>query len=173
MSREYAIRLARPADADAFHKVETDAATLLREVPELAGIPIPPPGTAAHYRALIAKGDCLTATIGDMVVGFAAARQVRRELHLEGLSVARAAQRQGIGSTLLRALFIDARNRGLCAITLDTFQDVAFNAPFYARHGFIEVENFESHPHLAKSLDDGEAAGLPREKRVAMIAFLT
>ena len=169
---DFAIRLARPEDAAGFHEVEEDAATLLREEPSLAGIPVPPSESAEHYRKLIAKGNCLTAVADDRLVGFAAAGRVGRELHLHELSVRRDSQQKGIGSTLLRALAIDARNCGMRAITLNTYRDIPWNAPFYARHGFVEVENFEGRTHLAESLEAAVAFGLPRDRRIAMIRFL-
>lgn len=168
----FAIRLARVEDAEGFHRVEDDAATLLRETAALDGIPIPPTASARDHARTIAKGRSLTATIGDGIVGFAAAEPIRRELHLHELSVARAHQRRGIGATLLEALAIDARNSGFRAITLSTFRDVQWNEPFYASHGFVAVENFEGHPHLARSLDQAVALGIPRDRRVAMIRFL-
>ncbi len=168
----FSIRLARPEDAEGFHSVEEDAAGLLREEPSLQGIPVPPSGSPEHYRALIARGNCLSALEDDELAGFAAAGRVGRELHLHELSVRRSSQGRGIGATLLRALAIDARNCGLRAITLSTYRDIAWNAPFYARHGFVEVENFEGRQHLADSLDAAAAFGLPRERRVAMICFL-
>ncbi len=48
-------------------------------------------------------------------------------------------QQRGIGGGLMRACMIDARNSGFCALTLTTFRDVAWNAPFYSRLGFFEV----------------------------------
>lgn len=172
MSADWHIRLARPGDAESFHRVEEDAATLLKEEPSLEGIPVPPSGSADHYRKVIARGHSLSATLGDEVIGFAAAGRVGRDLHLHELSVMRAHQGRRIGSTLLEALAIDARNSGISAITLSTYRDIAWNAPFYARHGFVEVENLEGRPHLTESLEGAVAAGLPAERRCAMIRFL-
>ncbi|MEE4200772.1 GNAT family N-acetyltransferase [Erythrobacter sp.] len=169
---DFSIRLARREDAEAFHAVEEDAAGLLREEPSLAGIPVPPSTSAEEYRTTIARGQCLAATVSEDVVGFAAAGRVGRELHLHELSVARAHQGKRIGATLLTALKIDAANSGLRAITLNTYRDIAWNGPFYARHGFVEVENFEGRDHLAQSLKDAIAFGLPAERRCAMICFL-
>lgn len=169
---DFSIRLARAEDAEAFHEVEEDAASLLREEPSLEGVPVPPSESAEHYRALIRRGNCLAATSRDEVVGFAAAGKIGRELHLHELSVARRSQGQGIGATLLQALAIDARNCGLRAITLNTYRDIAWNGPFYARHGFVEIENFEGREHLLESLEKAAALGMPRERRCAMIKFL-
>ncbi len=172
MSGDWSLRLAQPEDAEAFTSVEDDAADLLREEPSLHGTPIPPSEEPAHYRKLIRRGHCLTATIDTRVVGFAAAGSIGRELHLNELSVERAAQGKGIGAALLRALIIDARNCGMRAITLNTYRDIPWNGPFYARHGFVEVENFEGRPHLSASLEAAAALGMPIERRCAMIRFL-
>lgn len=168
---DWSLRLARPEDAAAFHAVEEDG-TLLREEPSLHGIPVPPSTTAEEYRKLIAKGRCLTALADDRIVGFAAAAPLQRELHLNELSVARTYQRRGIGAGLLEALAIDAYNSGFRAITLNTYRDIAWNGLFYARHGFVEVENFEGRAHLAQSLKDAVEFGLPADRRCAMIRFL-
>ena len=47
----FSIRLARPEDAEAFHRVEDDAAALLLEAPSLEGIPIPPTASARASRS--------------------------------------------------------------------------------------------------------------------------
>jgi GNAT superfamily N-acetyltransferase len=168
----FTLRLAQPGDAESFHRVEDDAADLLRDEPSLAGVPIPPTASAEDHARVIAKGRSLTALVGDEIVGFAAAAPVGRELHLHELSVARGHQGRKIGATLLEALAVDARNSGSRAITLNTFRDIPWNAPFYARHGFVEVENFEGRPHLAESQASAIALGLPAQRRCAMIRFL-
>jgi len=166
------IRLARPDDAEAFHRVEIDAAQLLAEEPSLRDVPIPPAASPEEHARVIGKGRSLTALSDDHVVGFAAAAPIGRDLHLHELSVARNHQRRGIGATLLRALAIDARNSGYRAITLNTFRDIAWNAPFYARHGFAEIKDFRRRRYLSDALDAAVALGLPRERRCAMIRRL-
>ncbi|MBB3034842.1 GNAT family N-acetyltransferase [Alteriqipengyuania lutimaris] len=168
----YAIRLSRFGDAAAFSEVETDAAQLLAAEPSLAGIPVPPSRSAEEYRSMIAQRHCLTAVVGDEVVGFAATRPHGRELHLHELSVASGFQRMGIGGTLLRALKIDAQNAGMRAITLHTYRDLPWNTPFYARHGWSPIDDLSAHPRLAAGQDAAVAFGLPRERRCAMICLL-
>ena len=171
-SLDWSLRLAHPEDAAQFAEVEEDAARLFLSEPSMAGIAMPPSRSAEQYRAIIALRQSLCATCDGEVVGFAAARPAGRELHLHELSVAIAFQRRGIGATLLRALKIDARNAGFQAITFHTFRDIAWQAPFYARHGFAEVENLEDHPRLVAGLEAAVEAGLPRERRCAMICVL-
>ncbi|MEL6487947.1 MAG: GNAT family N-acetyltransferase, partial [Pseudomonadota bacterium] len=146
---DFSIRLARADDAAAFHEVEKDAAQLLQNEPSLLGIPPLPITSADEYRSMIAQGHCLSALSGDQVVGYAATRRHGREIHLHELSVATAFQRRRIGATLLNALKIDARNSGVRAITLHTFRDIDWNAPFYQRHGWIIIEDLTTHPRLA------------------------
>jgi predicted N-acetyltransferase YhbS len=49
--------------------------------------------------------------------------------------------RQGVGNRLLQAAVLAARQAGYERLTLITFRDVAWNGPFYARHGFAPVEH--------------------------------
>ena len=169
---DWSLRLARPEDAEQFAEVEEDAARLFLTEPSLEDIAMPAPRSAQEYRAIIAQRQSLSATSEGNVVGLAAARPAGRELHLHELSVARAFQWRGIGATLLRALQIDARNAGFRAITLHTFNDIAFHAPFYARHGFTVVDAIDEHPRLAAGLEAAAEAGLPPERRCAMICEL-
>ncbi len=169
---DWSLRLARSEDAEAFHSVEEDAAQLLIEEPSLAGIPVPPSRSADEYRTMIGGRHCLAATSGERVVGFAAAHRIGRELHLHELSVARDFQRKRIGATLLNALKIDANNSGVRAITLHTYRDIPWNAPFYARHGFVIIEDLTAYPRLAAGQDAAVEFGLPRDRRCAMIHFI-
>jgi GNAT superfamily N-acetyltransferase len=50
--------------------------------------------------------------------------------------------RQGIGTALLERACEWARAHDYPAITLTTYADVPWNAPYYARHGFVEITEF-------------------------------
>jgi GNAT superfamily N-acetyltransferase len=106
------------------------------------------------------------------MAGFLVAQPFSRELHIWEMDVAPAFQRRGIGAGLVRAAQIDARNTGFKALTLTTFRDLAWNAPFYARLGFEEVTALDAHPRLAGELANEADDGLPPERRCAMICFL-
>ena len=170
---DWRIRLAQITDADAFHRVEEDAASLLRDEPSLAKTVVPPSSSAAEYRRIIGKGHSLAASVEDDVVGFASALPVRRELHLGEISVAPAHQRRGIGTALIEALAIDAANCGMSAITLNTYRDIAWNGPFYERHGFVELQELETRAHLRRSHEEASMLGMPRDRRCSMIRFLS
>ena len=47
--------------------------------------------------------------------------------------------RRGIGSALLDRFVAEAKARSFPNAALSTFREVPFNAPFYARRGFVEL----------------------------------
>lgn len=168
----WSIRLARREDADTLPAIERSGAELLRGHPGVEGIDPNDVMTAAQYRALIAKGHSLVAIAEGGVVGFLVTEPCGRELHIREMDVARRWQRQGIGAIMIRACGVDAHNAGFAALTLTTFRDVPWNAPFYARLGFSEIAEPEEHARLNAELEKEVAEGLSGEQRVAMIRFL-
>ena len=168
----WSIRLAKPEDAEHLPAIERAAGRLFLEVDGLSGIADMDPIPADAQRAMIRKGHCLVAESDGRIVGFLSTQPHRRELHIRELSVHPDMQGQGIGAVLLRAIGVDALNSGFAALTLTTFTDVAWNAPFYARLGFETVEDLDAHPRLKADIEQEVAHGLPRERRCAMIRFL-
>ena len=168
----WSIRLAKPDDAEHLPAIERAAGRLLLEVEGLSGVAGMHAIPAEKQRAMIRKGHCLVAESEGRIVGFLSTEPHRRELHIREFSVLPDMQGQGIGAVLLRAIGVDALNSGFAALTLTTFIDVPWNAPFYARLGFETVEDFEAHPRLAAEIEQEVAHGLPRERRCAMIRFL-
>ncbi|WP_229715594.1 GNAT family N-acetyltransferase [Subtercola lobariae] len=74
------------------------------------------------------------------VAGFVHVIEFNGICHLEQLSVAPQHARQGWGRTLVEAAKHHARNRVYLQISLRTYVDIPWNAPFYATAGFIEEE---------------------------------
>lgn len=169
---DFSIRLARTEDAAHLPEIELAAGSLFETVEGLADLARMEPVSADSQRTLIRKGHSLVATSEDRIVGFVTTEPRRRELHIREFSVHPDYQGQGIGSVLLRALGIDAHNSGFSAITLTTFADVPWNAPFYARQGYETVSDLPAHPHLKAEIERDLAHGLSCERRVAMIRFL-
>lgn len=73
---------------------------------------------------------------GEPPAGFACVDILDGAAHIWQLSVHPSAGRRGIGTALIGAVADWARSNGYPAITLTTFRDVAWNAPFYSRLGF-------------------------------------
>jgi GNAT superfamily N-acetyltransferase len=75
-------------------------------------------------------------------VGFVQVEEVDELAYLVELAVIPRWMRQGIGSALLDRACEWASRRGYSAIMLTTYADVPWNAPWYARRGFVEVAEF-------------------------------
>lgn len=172
MKVDWHLRLARPEDAPHMPEIEARAAKLFETVEGLAGIAGNQTMPVERLQRYIRKGHCLVAHVGEAMAGWLVNEPFGRELHVWEFNVDPAFQRSGIGAGLLRACLIDAANCGFKAVTLTTFRDVAWNAPFYVRLGFEEVTALDAHPRLAGELAVEVDHGLPADRRCAMIRFL-
>ena len=118
--------------------LEAEADRLLEAELGYQSLPAPEPQTAGALFILVA---------GSPPVGFARVDDVGGRAHLEQLSVHPDSAGRGIGRSLLEAAIDRARSAGYESMTLCTFADVPFNAPFYASSGFQELA--EPGPALA------------------------
>jgi GNAT superfamily N-acetyltransferase len=76
--------------------------------------------------------------------------------------------RQGHGTALLAQVAGYARRHNYAAVTLTTFTDIPFNAPYYAKHGYTMIADEDLGPEL-RALRNFEAEhGLDPAKRVCM-----
>ncbi|WP_406863842.1 GNAT family N-acetyltransferase [Streptomyces sp. HUAS MG47] len=88
--------------------------------------------------------------------------------HIEQVSVHPAAARRGIGRALIEHVAADAAAQGLTALTLTTFTDVPWNAPYYARLGFRTLAEAELTDGLREIRRAEAAHGLDVWPRVCM-----
>ncbi|MFJ9823917.1 GNAT family N-acetyltransferase [Streptomyces sp. NPDC101160] len=107
---------------------------------------------------------------GGRPVAYLLADTVDGAAHIEQVSVHPDAAGRGVGRALIEHLAAAAREQGLSALTLTTFADVPWNAPYYARLGFRRLD--EGDPALTEGLREislAEAAhGLAAWPRVCM-----
>ncbi|WP_395657690.1 GNAT family N-acetyltransferase [Nocardioides sp.] len=156
------IRPARREDLDAVTAVEEEAD---QQFVPLFG-PLDWPVTPGRWRAGV-PGFLLVA--GDPVVGFAHVMELEGVAHLEQLAVRPAEQRRGTGTALVAAAREEAARRGYDTISLCTYADVPWNAPFYARLGFAELTELE--PVHRRMQEKEERMGLMvHGRRVVMAA---
>jgi N-acetylglutamate synthase-like GNAT family acetyltransferase len=87
---------------------------------------------------------------------------------VEQISVHPRAARRGVGRELLEHLAGYAAGYGFPALTLTTFADVPWNAPYYRRCGFRALTAGEVTPGLARIRANEAASGLDRWPRVCM-----
>ena len=120
------------------------------------------------YEALRDDGLWVAVDSADRPIGFVAVTRHGDECFVAQLSVALEAQGQGLGRELMEAVIDDARARDLRAVTLTTFREVPWNAPFYARLGFRTLAESELSPHLAATIAHEAIRGLLPAERCAM-----
>ena len=91
-----------------------------------------------------------------------------RSAHVEQVSVDPRDAGRGLGRRLLDHVAAVARRRQLDAVTLTTFRDVPWNAPYYRRCGFRVLPEDEIGPGLRRVRDHESAQGLDPVLRVCM-----
>jgi GNAT superfamily N-acetyltransferase len=162
------IRTATEADLPAMREIERAAGTAFAEVgmreiaddeplslEELAGY-------QAGGRAWVAED------VAGRPVAYLIADLVDEGVHVEQVSVHPSAARRGIGRALLDHAAAYAAARGASALTLTTFAEVPWNAPYYARCGFRVVSDAGLSPALRAIRDREKAHGLDQWPRVTM-----
>lgn len=167
MSTDFVVRLAGPEHVDHLPDIERAAATRFGDsLPESVLSHVTPVDilVAAQQAGLL----WVALEPTGIPVGFAVASTRRRRVHLDELDVLPEHGRQGIGSALLEAIEDHALDTGCVEITLTTFRDVPWNAPFYTRVGFQVIPEQELDAELVQRLSDEAALGLERSTRVAM-----
>jgi GNAT superfamily N-acetyltransferase len=101
-------------------------------------------------------------------VAYLLADLVDGNLHVEQVSVHPASARRGVGRALLDHLAGTAVAEGRPALTLTTFAEVPWNAPYYERCGFRRLEGAALTPGLREIRARETAHGLGRWPRVCM-----
>jgi GNAT superfamily N-acetyltransferase len=165
----YAIRDHRPEDDGQLVLIENRAAELFR-AHGYAGVADAPIPDVAWLRRMIGSQRVWVAVDADgMAVGFAVAGGAGGFMHLRELSVDPAHGRKGLGGALVGAVHDAAQAAGLAGTSLTTFRDVPFNAPFYARRGFIELPLSDAPEKLTEIFHAELPDGVPGDSRVLMI----
>ena len=88
--------------------------------------------------------------------------------HIEQVSVHPSHDRQGVGRALVETAAAWARQRALAALTLTTYADVPWNAPYCERLGFQVLTADEMTNDLCRIREHEAARGLDRWPRVTM-----
>lgn len=156
------IRRATAADAPRLPEVERSAGELFRSIDDLAWLADDTVLSAEEHQTWARAGSSWVAEETDGPIGFLVAEVAGDELHVWELAVRVDRQGQGIGRRLLGAAREAAGEQGLTAVTLTTFSDVPWNAPFYQRLGFEQLEDGAAGPRLTEILCQERARGLPR-----------
>lgn len=164
---EYRIALASPGHLAEIPRIEQAAATLF------AAEDLPPPlryrVTDREYLREAQRDERLWVALArTRPVGFALADVVDGEAYLSEIDVHPEHARQGLGTRLVRAVVEWAGARSFACVLLVTFRHLPWNAPFYARLGFVALPDRAIGPELREFIAEEGAAGIDTTKRVAM-----
>ena len=162
-----AIRAPRVDELDALRDIERRAGALFATV-GLNEVAADEPFSLEELDEYRVDERVWVAVENDAPVGYALVDVVDGVAHLEQLSVAPEHGRRGHGAALLGHVCGWARAHDLGAVTLTTFEHVAWNAPYYARHRFRVLRDDELGPELRRVRDDEAADGLDPALRVCM-----
>lgn len=164
------IRLAVPEHADLLPAIEISAAQAFRTIEALSCLAESSPISVERHRQLIAQSTCWVALDAEnQPQGFLSAERHGNDLHIDELSVMHTMQGKGLGRRLVDAAKDHARAHQLRFVTLTTFTDVPWNAPFYTRLGFQAKTAADVDPRLAAKLAEEVNCGFTPGSRCAMV----
>jgi GNAT superfamily N-acetyltransferase len=162
------VRPLRRDELEALRSIERDAARAFAAIgmPEIAH---DEPLTVAELETFRARGRGWVAVDEhDRPVGYLLSTVVDDCAHIEQVTVSPSHARRGIGAALIEHFGALALDEGRSVLTLTTFRDVPWNAPYYERLGFVVVEPADQGQELA-ALVAHEASSIPGDApRVAM-----
>ncbi|WP_051285089.1 GNAT family N-acetyltransferase [Nisaea denitrificans] len=160
-------RLARPDEIEIVRDIQRAAGRMFLETPypEAAGDPVDDAETLAAAQDNWWLWVAVDAD--DRPVGAAHLKILGDGLHLRELDVHPDHAGARLGAAILNAVERFFAGRGIPYISLTTFIDVPWNAPYYERIGFGIVAPDEMDEPLRLAWQS-EVANFPSEKRVAM-----
>ena len=162
------IRTARADDLSHLRDVEQAAGALFRELGMTAVAEGEPP-SLDELACFQNDGRAWVVTdAADNPVAFMLVGVVDGNAHIEQVSVDPSHARQGLGRSLLDTASAWAEERGLAALTLTTYAEVPWNAPYYRRLGFQELTVDQMSSGLRHIRDQESARWLDEWPRVAM-----
>jgi GNAT superfamily N-acetyltransferase len=176
------IRLVREAELPLLREIERASGEIFRDI-GMAEIAEDEPLSLAelgHYQragrawvstdgAASAAQDAPTASGAEGVpVAFLLAEPVDGHLHIAQVSVHPAAAGRRLGAALIEHLAGLAAEQGAAGLTLTTYRDVPWNAPYYRRLGFTEIPGARLSSGLRAIRELERTAGLDRWPRLAM-----
>ncbi|MEU8224775.1 GNAT family N-acetyltransferase [Kribbella sp. NPDC048915] len=162
------IRSAHRDELPGLQDLEVAAGAQFREVGLGDVAEHPPPKLEILAAAHEAGRLWVSVDSADRPTGYVFVELVDGGVHIEQLSVHPAHQRQGIGRALIAYVDTWAAGQGLRKLTLSTFRSVPWNAPYYARLGFVELPRDELTPGLTGILAAETAFGLDPAQRIFM-----
>lgn len=167
------IRIARSRDLNALRDIERAAGVAFREL-GMEEIAEDEPLTVDELAVFQTDGRAWVAVdAADRPVAYVLVQPVDGNAHIEQVSVHPTHARRGLGRELLQMAAEWAYDHNLTALTLTTFTDVPWNAPYYQRLGFRTLSDTEVTSGLRRIREHEATLGLDRWPRAVMRRDLT
>jgi GNAT superfamily N-acetyltransferase len=162
------IRLAQRDDLPVLREIERRAGEAFREI-GMAAVGDDEPLSLDELAVYQRGGRAWVATDeDDRPIAYVLVRNVDANAHIEQISVHPDQARHGIGAKLIETVASWAKDQHLVAMTLTTFADVPWNAPYYQRLGFSAIAEAEMTEGLRRIRHDEAARGLTAWPRLVM-----
>jgi GNAT superfamily N-acetyltransferase len=168
----YRVRAARVEELPLLSSIEQSAARLFLDTPYAFLVNDEPLSLDFVQQQFHAGRVWVAVDCHESVVGYAIAREVDDTLYLQQTDVEPEHGRRGIGSALINMVCNWATQQGYHIVSLSTFRDIPWNAPFYSKLGFRCVDEAKLTPNFQQLRLKELEAGLPIADRVIMQCVL-
>ncbi|MFM0525028.1 GNAT family N-acetyltransferase [Paraburkholderia strydomiana] len=161
-------RLAAPGDAETVRTIEFEASLRFVSV-GMSGIADAPPMSLAFVERKIAAQELIVAVnVEGTCAGFVMFEPQPARIYIQELDVLTSHAGRRIGAALIEQVAQLARSRQIMQLVLSTYREVPWNAPYYRRLGFRDIDETELDVALRARRDAHIARGLDESKRVFM-----
>lgn len=168
----YQIRSARVEELPLLSHIEDSAAVLFLDTPYAFLVDADPLPLEFVQKQFQAGQVWVAVARHETVVGYAIACEVDDTLYLQQIDVYPEHGCRGIGSTLVDTVCTWAKQHSYRIISLSTFRDIPWNAPFYSKLGFRPVDEAKLTRGFQQIRLKELEAGLPISERVIMHCVL-
>ncbi|MFT4069163.1 GNAT family N-acetyltransferase [Paraburkholderia sp.] len=161
-------RFAAPRDADTIRAIEFEAGLRFASVGMTGIADAPPMALEIVERKIAAREIIVAIDAAAICAGFVMFEPQPTRIYVQELDVLTSHAGRRIGAALIGEVARIAHARQLTQLVLSTYRDVPWNAPYYRRLGFRDIDTADLDAALIARRDAHIARGLDESKRVFM-----
>lgn len=160
-------RFATADDVPQIAPLEKAAAEMFRDI-DMEAIADDAPIAESRLAQAVEDRLLWVATEFGTVRAYLLAEPLADSLYIEQVTVHPEAAHRGIGARLIESVAADERAVELGKLSLISFENVPWNAPYYERLGFLDLAESEWPAGLHEKVEEEKARGLHSWPRVVM-----
>lgn len=164
----YTIRFARFEELTLLAHIEQSAAVRFLKTPYAFLVEAKPLSLDFVQQRFQAGQVWVVVNQQDVVIGFAVTREVDDTLYLQEIDIDPKHGQKGLGYALVDTVRYWAKLSDYDVMSLSTFRDIPWNAPFYSKLGFHILNESELTTGFQQIRRQEHKAGLPISDRVIM-----